>query len=435
MDAPSVATRLRASLVTASPRRLVGAEGATPGTTVLSVRRYAAFAAIGLVLSALQLGLLPRWLSEYHFGLVVLAISATQAALQLGDLGFARLAIDATVSADERARRRLQGYSVTILTTAVAMAVLAAVAAASDRHRTLAVTVGLGALAGALVAADKFRAAEREVAGDQVSAAGLNLLWTNVPKAGLLVGAALFADAPLVLVVAVAAGLACAPQRASLREAVTALGRVGLWGYPLIAIVGAFVLMWADTYFLTAHIGVSAAAGYEALYRILGACTYVFLPWISVATSRVSVEERHPLRRPLALALATTSVTLAASVVFVYWLAPDLFPHIRLPREAVPGLIAFYLLMPVSFCLGSALYVRAGQRAVTSSTSAAVAVCLAGHTAFTLRGGPAEAAAVDAVSLGVAVVLMAFAYRRSTAASPGGGLPQSAQHDLGRGFP
>ncbi|MDQ3898356.1 MAG: hypothetical protein M3326_14120 [Actinomycetota bacterium] len=108
----------------------------------------------------------------------------------------------------------------------------------------------------------------------------------------------------------------------------------------------------------------------------------------------------------------------AATTAFMLVLGSSLFPHLHLPLEAVPGLLAFYLLLPVSYCLGSALYVRARARDATIGTAISATVALAGHLLFTLRGGPAAAAWVAAVGMAVAVVTQGIAYRHSSRPSP-----------------
>lgn len=394
-------------------RALVGARHRTATRTTLSTTRYAALTGLGVGLAGVQLLLLPRWLTAREFGLVVLSISVTQAMLQFGDLGISRLCIDATRSPADRRRLRAQGQALSLLAAVVVVLVAALVGALAPGYRSTSVVLALGALAGAAVASDKYRATTREVGGDEVGAAGLNFLWTNAPKIGLLVGLVVFRSAIGVVATSVIIGaILCAPYWSSPRHAVAALRDAPSWAYPSIAVVGSFVLMWADTYFVSAHLGVAEAGSYEALYRMLGICTYLFLPWTSVVASRVSVSEPRPLLRPLLLSLAVTAASLAAVVVFVFTAAADFFPHLELPRHAVVPLVAYYLLLPVSYCLGSALYVRAQTTTVTRAVMVSVAVCLVGHVTFTLRGGPAHAATVSAVAMAVAVAVQTEAYRR-----------------------
>ncbi len=396
-------------------RRLLGVPGDDLSRSTLSLRRYAVLTGLGLFFAALQLVLMSRFLTARQFGLLVLAISATQGILLIGDLGIARVCIDLTRSAEERSELRTQGLALTELSTVLVVTVTVVLAIASpDGDGEVRMALALGALAGVAVATDKFRATRHEVAGDQVGAAGLNFLWTNAPKVGLILGLVFLRRALWIAAAAVFfAAVVSAPSWASLRHAGAALRKAGNWLPTVVAIVASFVLTWADTYFLAAHLGVAGAGQYEALYRILGICTYLFLPWVSVLTSRLSTGEPRPMVRPMVLSLTTTAVSLAAVTAFAYWLAPRWFPALDLPLEALPGLIVFYLLMPVSFLLGLALYVRAGTIVVAKATGIAALVSLAGQTLLTLRGGPVEAAGVQAFALGVAVVLQLRAYVRS----------------------
>ena len=397
-----------------SPRRALGVNDAETARTRLSMARYIALTGGGLALAVLQLAVMPRWLSAHQFGLVVLAISATQGISQLGDLGLARVAIDASRPPSERAALRLQGRALTLLTTTVLVLVIAVLGfVLSAAQRPALGAVALGGVAALMVVTDKYRAARQEVAGDEVGAAGLNFLWTNAPKVGLLVGLLFVRSATLItLVSVVVAALLCAPQWPGYRPAREALARLDLWVVPFVAIAGSFLLTWSDTYFLSAHLGVSEAAGYEALYRILGVSTYGFLPWVSVLTSRVSVREDRPVLGPLLRALAATAVGLTGATTFVLLFGDTFFARVGLPLEAIPPLVIFYLLLPVSYCLGSALYVRARVTAVTWATAASAAVAVAGHVLFTLRGGPVEAAAVAAAAMAVAVIAQAATYLR-----------------------
>jgi len=397
-------------------RATLGIADGAPRRSRLSWRRYTVMIATGLVLTGVQLLLFPRWLAPREFGIVVLAISATQALLQFGDLGLARVCIDAGRPPEERACLRADGHALTQLSALLLVAVAFVAWGLVDRpQRAVLAAVGLAGITAALVAADKFRAAEYEVAGDEVGSAGLNLLWSNVPKLGLILGLVLFRQAVLLAVVSVATALALSrPYIGSVRRAVRVVRDVRVWMVPCLGIVSSFVLMWSDTYFLSARLGVAAAGAYEALYRILGVCTYVFLPWTSVITNRVSVGERGALVRPLILSVASTAVVLLGATLLVRGIGPSLFPRLDLPLGALPGLIAFYLLLPVSYSIGAALYVRSGAVAVAVSAGVAASVALVGHTVFTLNGGPAEAAAVAACALGVAVAMQAFSYLRAS---------------------
>lgn len=400
-------------------RSLVGATQRPPARTMLSMRRYGALTAGALVLSGVQLALLPRWMNPRQFGLLVLGISVTQGLLQFGDLGLSRLCIDVTRSSEERARLRAEGQALSVATAFALAAVATVVALAWVDARPVAIALALGGVAGAAAVSDKYRALAREVAGDETAAAGLAFMSTNGPKIGLLSGLVAFRSALALLSVSavVAAGL-CLPVVRGSARAWAALRRPKVWAPPLFAILPSFVMGWADTYFLAARLGVSGAAAYEALFRVLGVSTYVFLPWVSVLVSRVSVAERRPLLKPILLSMSTTVFALGVAVLFVYSLAPSFFPRLPLPREALPGLIAYYLLLPLSYCLGSALYVRAELGAITRSLVAAMVVCLLGHAIFTLRGGPAEAAMVAALAMGLSVVLQTVAYVRLPSPAP-----------------
>ncbi|HUQ64392.1 MAG TPA: hypothetical protein VM121_11615 [Acidimicrobiales bacterium] len=357
---------------------------------------------------------MPRWLSAREFGLVVLSISATQGILQFGDLGIARLCIDTSRTAAERSALRAQGLSLTVISAGALLLVGSAISIfLNDSGRTLVAALALGGLGAALVAGDKFRAARQEVVGDEVQAAGLNFIWTNAPKIGVLVGLVLFRSAlPVAALGVVVGALLARPILGRPRDAWHAFRRVSLWATPFVAIVSSFILAWSDTYFLVAHLGVARAGSYEALYRVLGVCTYFFLPWTSVITSRASVNERRPLMRPLLLSLAATALALSCAVAFVYEFGPTFFKNFELPLEAVPALVCYYLLVPVSFALGAALYVRSAARTVTRAVAVSAVAALLGHVIFTLQGGPLQAAAVAAGSMGLAVILQGIAYLR-----------------------
>jgi len=383
------------------------------GRSRLSAPRYVSYAGAALWLAAVQLALLPRWLSAQQFGTVVLGISATQGVLQLGDLGFSRLCIDARRSPHHQAGLRAEGRSLILLTTAAVTAAAALAWMLLPEQRPVCLAIALGALAAAAVSTSRFRAAALEVAGDEQRAAMQNFLWSNAPKIGLVVALPAFRSATAILATSVVAGIAlCRPAAVRLRLALAAARRYRQWAYPFISIAAGFVLTWSDTYFLSAHLGLGAAGAYEAVFRVLGVCSYGFLPWASVITSRVSVDEASPVRRPLAAALATTVVAMAGGAVLLSSAGTRLFPRLDLPLDAIPPLVLFYLATTVAACVGSALYVRGRLDAVTRASVVGAVTCVAGHAFFTLRGDARTAAWVAAGAMGVNAGLLAVAYRR-----------------------
>lgn len=396
-------------------RRWLGVDGRPLVRTRLSRGRYLGLAAGGLVLAGLQLFLMQRWLSAYQFGVLVLSISVTQGILTVGDLGLVRICIDRTIEPAEQARVRAQGQAATLASAIGALAVFGSLWVAMPSQRPLLGALALGALAGAAVSGEKFRAGASEVVGDEVSAARHNFIWTNAPKIGVVVGLIVFRHALPVAAVSVLVGVVLgAPYWRPLRLALEGLGQWRRW-YPVyLPLLATFFIMWSDTYFLTVRVGIDGAGSYEALYRLLGSCTYIVLPITSIVSSRVNAGEPRPLRGPLLAAVTLTLVTLGAAALFAVEWAPTVFPGLDLPTEAIPGLVLFYVFSALSYCLGTAFLVHSRLTAGFIAKAVSLVVCLVGHTLFTLRGGPATAAAVAACAAAVDPLVLGVVYWRMT---------------------
>lgn len=395
-------------------RRVITGSPRPARRTHLSLPRYGALLSAGLALTGLQLLLLPRWLTAFDFGLVVLSVSVTQAILQFGDLGLSRLSIDSGRPADEQASLRIHGQALTIMTVGAFLGVLSALWFLTRAHSVLLLALALGALAAVAVSGDKYRAALNEVAGDEAGAANHNFLWTNASKAGLIAGAVFVHAAVPILAAGTLTGAAlCAPYWAPLRRALPVVKAYRLWALPVASVLSPFVIGWADTYFLTAHLGIASGGSYQALYRLLAVTTYLYLPWGSVVSSRVNARETRPLLRPTLMALGATAAGLAVATAFAVVVAPWFFPNFRLPLAALPSLLALNLLSPLSYCFGTALYARANVLAIASANVAGMVLVLVGHTLFTLHGTPATAATVSLAGMAVATAGQMWAYLRA----------------------
>lgn len=160
---------------------------------------------------------------------------------------------------------------------------------------------------------------------DEVAAGGLNFLWTNVPKMGLLLGLIVFRSASGVVASSAIAEQGEEKVRADTTEEVGVSPHLRKWGW-------------------------QPPAPYEALYRLLGDLLALVRPSLAIVRSFVLADPAAKGRRHRRL---------AGSLAFVHTAAPAFFPNLSLPAEAVPGLLGTTLLLPASYCLGSALYARA----------------------------------------------------------------------------
>jgi len=381
----------------------------------LTIRRYTGMVAAGLLGTAAQAVLLPSVLPARSFGLIVLAISATQGMLVLGDLGISRLAVSSTLTSAQRTVTLQEGQAVALVVGCFALLALAAIWIVVPHSREVVQVLFLGLVAGWLAIADKYRAAGREAAGDEVAAATYNFMWTNVPKYAQLVALVAFRDPTTMLASAALIGaIIQRPRVVSPRVAWPALLRYREWAGPITAIASSFVVTWSDTYFLSFRLGLAGGGAYQVLYRVFALSQYFYQPWGSVIVARVNARVHRPVVRPVLIAVGLTMVWTLAAGVAISPISHIVFRHYVLPIQATPVLVVVNIIAAMSYCYGSALYASGWTKIGAVANGLAAATALTGHIVFTLHGNAVTGATVSASAMAVGTLVQLVAYTAAT---------------------
>lgn len=254
----------------------------TPGPSTrrsLSPKLYLGFVGITGGLAVTQFYFLPLNLGPTEFATAALGLSLIQGSQQLSDLGAHNASLRVGLSREDRIRLR---ESAIFLSSMVCLAGI-----------LLGLSLGIGGIgfgyivacafgAALLLAPSKTHSSGAIHLGDERAATSHNLLWQNAPKLGSVVGS--FGGTALFTIFGafINALLVYRP----------ALPRFVAWGVlrshirliaPGLALsLSAFLMMWTDTYTLSAVAGLADAGQYQAVVRPLTGITYLYLPVISL---------------------------------------------------------------------------------------------------------------------------------------------------------
>ena len=262
----------------------------------------------------LQLFLLPLFLDPRAFGLVVISIASTQAVLQLSDLGITSVGQSLKIAASDRARLKESALAVSNATVAIASAGVIAAILEGPLAQDVGISILLGLLTGLAVTTDRLRAATRELAGDETGAARCHALWQNAPKLGMILAAP--SGSPfLVMIGGLITGLALCrpllPRGRALRDARRLKGwRVDAAGNT----VAPYAMNWADSFAISATMGLASLGAYQLNYRIIAAVAYVAAPFASILVSRSRNDPRQALRTFATMLLVTLLATPALAL-------------------------------------------------------------------------------------------------------------------------
>lgn len=245
----------------------------------LPPRLYLGFVALTGGLAVAQFYFLPRNLGPVEFATAALALSVIQGAQQLGDLGAHNASLRVALPREHRIQLRESALflSTMVCLTGVVLGLFLGITG-----------TGLGYLVACAFATALFLAPSKTHSsgaiqlGDERAATKYNLVWQNAPKLGSVVGS--FGGTALLSIVGalVNAVLFYRP----------ALPRFVAWHVlrsnahlilPGLALsVSAFLMLWIDTYALSAFAGLADAGQYQAVVRPLTGITYLYLPLVSL---------------------------------------------------------------------------------------------------------------------------------------------------------
>lgn len=395
--------------------------------TRMDKRLYAATVFCGLGLAAAQLFVLPRLLSPSEFGIVIIAISLTQAGFGMGDFALSFASQSTRLDGYRRAALRESALSLaTLVTVTGALGIVVSTKLVPSSQ--IRISLALGVLTVLVLEGSVQRARSCEQAGDERAAALENFCWQNAPKAGLLIGAAVGRSPISCLAGGLLSSLVVgrpALPRLSYRV-FSVLKEWRVWAPALVSVTAVFAVTWGDTYMVASQLGFAAAAGYEATYRVMSSVTYLFQPWNSILLARLNVGDSGALRPVLLRSLALTVFGLGIVTSIMYTVADSLFPGLPLSFGALGPLAVLFLLSNVTGLLGYALIARGKFGANVAANGAALLVAVAGHGLFTRNGGATTAATVSACSVAAASVVLCIALRTSMRESHGDALESDA---------
>lgn len=373
-------------------------EEAAP-TSKLSPLRYAVGLGLGLGLAAVQLVLLPMWLPPKEFGVLIVAISVTQALVTFGDFGYGSATYHASLSLDDRAHRSRCAVGMTLVVAGTVIVASLMLIFVGVSARGPAVGVCVGAATGALLQASRMRAINLELGGDEIRAHKEHLIWQNAPKLGMLIVAPWIPSGLAVALAGAASAAVLARPRYFGAPAVRILLKdAPAWSPGLILVVSGFALSWVDTYMVGLVSSLAVLAAYQVAYRLFASLSYFYLPVGSVLVSRVARGARRAAVRLTILTLAGLTALAVFVAAAFHSFASTLWPsyHFSLSWAAPLGLVA--VASGASYMLGLSLLTAGKPMSVAWANLFGVVIMLAGHAAITREVGPKAAPWVAAVS-------------------------------------
>jgi O-antigen/teichoic acid export membrane protein len=320
----------------------------------IGTRRFAANVLISIALAGLQLLLLPLFLSPKQFAIAVLAISVTQGAVAIGDLGLLLVSRNVVQSKSLSEELRLAAFASMWVILPLA-SLLIFVITLPLAGLELALVMSAGCITALALASDRVRVVSAELHGAEARAGFLNVIWQNSPKVGLVALAPAGSAALSVLgglASALVLGRPVLPTLDSFRFARRHLKH--MW-FGLIIVSSSFALQWIDGYAVAVVLGLTDAGTYQIVARLFIAPTYLYLPLGSLMIARISQGGRAPYRRAL---IATTCVCVASYVfiaAFLIVLAPSVWPRQTISLSLILPLAFASYGAAISFLSGSLL--------------------------------------------------------------------------------
>ncbi len=344
------------------------AQEATPGPVpprMLSPLLYLGFVAVTAGLAVAQFYFLPRNLGPAQFALAALALSVIQGAQQFGDLGAHNASLRVSLPREERVRLR---ESALLLSTVVCLAGVVV-------GLGLGVAgVGFGYLAACACATawfltpDKVHSSGAVQLGDERAATRHNLVWQNAPKVGSVVGS--FGGTALSTVLGALANalLFYRPALPRLGAGRLLLSQAHLILPGLALSVSAFLMMWTDTYALSAVAGLADAGQYQAVVRPLTGITYLYLPVISLIQA---AHNAGLVRRERRLMMMGALMGVGGSLgvgLGLYLFGQSIWPAFTFPADVVLACGAAAALACASAVVGGQLTLRGRQGVAAVNT-------------------------------------------------------------------
>lgn len=335
--------------------------GVEPGSAVrrtLSSRLYLGFVMITGGLAVAQFYFLPGNLGPTEFAMAALALSAIQGSQQLGDLGAHNASLRVALPREDRIQLRESAVYLSSVVCLIGVALGLIVGITGSSLGYLAACACGTAL---FLAPNKTHSSGAIQLGDERAATKHNLLWQNAPKLGSVIGSFGGTAFLTILGALVNAALVYRPS----------FPRYVRWGVlrshlrvlvPGLALsTSAFLMMWIDTYALSAVDGLANAGQYQAVVRPLTGITYLYLPVISLIQS---AHNAGLIRRERRLMLIASFMGVGGSLAIglgLYLFGQRIWPEFEFSAGVVSACGAAAGLACLSAVVGGQLTLRGRQ--------------------------------------------------------------------------
>lgn len=360
----------------------------------LPPRTYLAVVLFTGLLAVAQFYFLPNNVGVAEFGRVALALSVLQAALQFSDLGSFNASLRSDLPADLRVALRDNAVSTSSLVCLAGIVVTGGLGIVGIGFGLVMAVAFLCAL---VVVADRANASAAVQNGDEIATTRYNVVWQNSPKLGTVLGS--FGGSALW---AMAGGLVTASvwsrPRLARRPSWSFLRRHRrLWLPGLAVSLLAFLMTWADTYLLSALVGIEEAGQYQAVVRPLTGATYLYLPVVALIQAAHNTGSRTRERKLTVLGITTGVLGNALIAAVLVVLGPAIWPDFRFDLPVVAAAAVASTGMCAAAVVGVQLLVR-GHHLAAAVNSAIGIVILLGVAGSTVGALGALGAALASAS-------------------------------------
>lgn len=346
---------------------------ATSSQRSINARMYLGFVAITGGLAVAQFYFLPRNLGPVEFATAALALSVVQGSQQLGDLGAHNASLRATLPREERIQLR---ESAVFLSSVVCLAGILTGVVLGVIGVRFGYLVACACATALLLAASKAHSSAAIQLGDERRATLHNFVWQNAPKLGSIIGS--FGGTALMSIVGALLNAVLVYRPALPRfvawRVLRAHARVIVPGFALS--LSAFLMMWIDTYALSAVSGLSDAGQYQAVVRPLTGITYLYLPMIALIQAAHNAGLVHRERRLMGAASLVGAGGSVGIALGLYLLGPRIWPDFNFPADVVAACGIAAALAAVSAVVGGQLTLRGRQAWAAGDTILGAGVLL-----------------------------------------------------------
>lgn len=378
------------------------------GNRRLPARVYVGVVFLTGILAVLQFYFLPRNLAAAEFGLAVLGLSVTQAALQFTDIGLINASLRSDVSDEIRVALRAHAVCISHVICVAAIVVGCGIGLAGSVFGYIAAA---GCACGLLLIGGRAQASATVQLSDEIAATRHNVFWQNAPKIGSVVGS--FGGTAIAAMLA-AVGTSALFGRPHLprRIRLSFLRQHRRLWVPGIAVsASGFLLAWVDTYTLSLVAGVAEAGDYQAIVRPLTGISYIYLPLIALIQAAFNARDYRRVKVLMAMSILLGAAGSASVAAFLVVYGHDIWPRFAFDHHTVAAAAVAATAMCASAVLGGQLVLLGRQTAAAINTSLG-ALVLAVVSVVTVRemgafgAGLASAVAATLVVVAHGTVLL-----------------------------